>query len=322
MLRALLYFPSDSSQESGGEELISRWQQQPDSLLWLDWRDLDVEAEYQLFTRLKIPESAQELIQQVRQPSKLQQFKELVVILQKAPNAGTSSKLLGTQQLSIVLSERILITRHENLEKHLNQLWDEENEQAWLLSQCPAAVAVELSSRFSEGYFPLLFDLEQRLGEMEDLLPSRMQERQLSELLSYRTRLRKLRRIFSYHERIWLQLRQRPTKLFPEHLYDELRDLHEQSERLHSLTDMYYELVGGLVDGYLSLSSHRLNRSMQVLTLVTVLFTPLTFLAGVYGMNFDNMPELHQPYGYFVLLILMLLLSGLQLMWFRKKKWL
>lgn len=322
MLRTLLYWEQNGTQQTGGEELLDLWHQHPDTRLWLDWRDLDDDAEHRLFNRLGLPEAAQELIQQTRQPSKLQVLKEFLIILQKAPNAGTSSRLLGTQELTIVIGERLLFTRTQNLEKHLNQFWDEETAQAWFLSQGPAAVAIELSQRFSEGYFPLLFDLEQRLGEMEDLLPSRLQERQLSELLGYRTRLRKLRRIFSYHERIWLQLRQRPPRLISNDLYDELRDLHEQSERLHSLTDLYYELAGGLIDGYLSLSSHRLNRSMQVLTLVTVLFTPLTFLAGVYGMNFDNMPELHQPYGYFVLLALMLLISGVQLLWFRKKKWL
>lgn len=322
MLRCLLYRHQDGSQQIGGEELLDIWQQNANTLLWIDWRNLDESQEHQLFNRLGLPEAGQELIQQTRQPSKLQQFKNLLILLQKAPNTGTNSRVLGTQELTIVIGERLLFTRAENLEKHLNQLWDEENEQAWFLSQGPAAVAVELSQRFSEGFFPLLFDLEQRLGQMEDLLPSKMLEHQLSELMSYRTRLRKLRRIFSYHERIWLQLRQRPPQLFSTDLHDELKDLHEQSERLHSLTDLYYELAVGLIDGYLSMSSHRLNRSMQVLTLVTVVFTPLTFLAGIYGMNFDYMPELHSRFGYFTLLGVMLLISGLQLFWFRKKKWL
>lgn len=84
---------------------------------------------------------------------------------------------------------------------------------------------------------------------------------------------------------------------------------------------MYHELCGDLLDGYLSISSHRLNNTMRVLTVITAVFVPLGFLAGVYGMNFDVMPELSKPYGYYVLLASMATIATALLGWFRFKKW-
>ena len=102
----------------------------------------------------------------------------------------------------------------------------------------------------------------------------------------------------------------------------ELTDLSDQVGRSASLAELYYELAADLADAYLGLSSHRLNQVMRVLTVITVIFVPLSFLAGVYGMNFDNMPELHTRFGYYVLLGTMGLVVAVQIALFRRKRWL
>ena len=84
---------------------------------------------------------------------------------------------------------------------------------------------------------------------------------------------------------------------------------------------MYFEICGDLINGYLSISSHQLNNTMKVLTVITAIFVPLTFIVGVYGMNFDNMPELHWHYGYFYILGGMLVFACAATA-FSIKKWL
>ncbi len=86
----------------------------------------------------------------------------------------------------------------------------------------------------------------------------------------------------------------------------ELIDVQEHLDRMLSLARLYYELTDDLMNGYLSLSAHRLNRIMQTLTIVTVIFVPITFMAGIYGMNFERIPELGFRNGYFILLGTML----------------
>ncbi|WP_304440923.1 CorA family divalent cation transporter, partial [Oleiphilus sp. HI0132] len=79
---------------------------------------------------------------------------------------------------------------------------------------------------------------------------------------------------------------------------------------------------GDLIDGYLSISAHQLNETMRVLTVITAVFVPLSFLAGLYGMNFDYIPELKVENGYFYLLAIMLSLSTGLVYWFKRKRWL
>jgi magnesium transporter len=101
-----------------------------------------------------------------------------------------------------------------------------------------------------------------------------------------------------------------------------LRDVHDKFERLESLTAMYYDLCGDLIEGYISLSSHRLNRTMQILTVVSAIFVPLTFVAGIYGMNFEYIPELSFKYGYFVLWGAMVAMASGLLFVFKRIRWL
>lgn len=92
-------------------------------------------------------------------------------------------------------------------------------------------------------------------------------------------------------------------------------------ERLVSLSTLYQELINDLISGYISVSSHRLNQIMKVLTLVTVMFLPLGLIVGLYGMNFENMPEPHFEYGYFVVLGLMATVVITLLVIFRRMRW-
>jgi magnesium transporter len=147
----------------------------------------------------------------------------------------------------------------------------------------------------------------------------------MKELVAYRSRLRRLRRIFSYHTSM-AELLLQDGGLF---LGDDKdasihvrRDVFDRCERLHSLCQMYYELCGDLVEGYISLSSHNLNNTMKVLTIISALFVPLTFLAGIYGMNFEHMPELGWRYAYFTLLGVMAVVTVVMLIVFRKIRWL
>ena len=96
----------------------------------------------------------------------------------------------------------------------------------------------------------------------------------------------------------------------------------DKNERLSSLSQMYYELTGDLLDSMLSMASHKLNGTMRVLTVITAVFVPLSFIVGLYGMNFEYIPELKFKYGYFMVVGFMLTLSVSLISLFRFKKWL
>lgn len=102
-------------------------------------------------------------------------------------------------------------------------------------------------------------------------------------------------------------------------LLQDTKDLHL---KLLNIYDQIHEDVSNLVNFYLSISAQKTNDVIKVLTIFSVFFMPLTFVVGIYGMNFDYMPELHTPWGYPILLITMVLISAFIYLWFRRKKWL
>ena len=169
--------------------------------------------------------------------------------------------------------------------------------------------------RFSVGcYVDSILEFEPYLNELEDSMQDKPNDEIMREVIAYKSRLRKLKRIFSYHERLVANL----LKDIPQRLIDEdgdiehgLQDLFERCERLNSLCTMYFEICGDLINGYLSITSHQLNNTMKVLTVITAIFVPLTFIVGVYGMNFDNMPELHTANGYYYTWAAMIAIAAL-----------
>ena len=100
------------------------------------------------------------------------------------------------------------------------------------------------------------------------------------------------------------------------------RDIHDHTIQVVDTLESFRDMLTGLLDIYLSSVSNKLNEVMKVLTVISTIFIPLSFIAGVYGMNFDNMPELHNKWGYFIIIGLMFLLGGAMFIYFWKKNWL
>jgi magnesium transporter len=136
--------------------------------------------------------------------------------------------------------------------------------------------------------------------------------------MSYNSAVKKLRRRLIYQTNA-MKLLMESEEGKRLHLF---QDLYENSERYSSLCHLYQELMTDLINGYMSLSTHKLNGIMKVLTIVTVIFMPLTLMVGIYGMNFQHMPELTWHYGYFAVLGVMGLLSIALMAVFRYLRWL
>jgi magnesium transporter len=101
-----------------------------------------------------------------------------------------------------------------------------------------------------------------------------------------------------------------------------LRDLQDHSTRIIDTVEIYRDLLSGIMDVHISSNANKMNEVMKVLTMISTIFIPVTFIVGVYGMNFDYMPELRSKYGYYITWAIMLLIIGGLVIYFRRKKWL
>ena len=184
-----------------------------------------------------------------------------------------------------------------------------------------------------DRYFEVLEFIGNQLDTLEDQLvlkqvdgPSRnstrMQQQTLTELYSLKRELANTRRaVWPLRDMIGLLIREENTLIQPGTM-PYLRDLHDHITQVLETIDSYRELIPGLMDVYLSSVSNRMNSVMKTLTIFSAIFMPLTFIVGIYGMNFDNMPELRTQNGYFYTMGGMAALAAGLILYFRRRGWL
>lgn len=131
-----------------------------------------------------------------------------------------------------------------------------------------------------------------------------------------------LRRTTINQREILLRLARAEFDEIPRELLPFFRDVYDHFARVTELVDSYRELTGGLLEAHFSIRSEQMNEIMKRLTLISTIMLPLTLIAGIYGMNFENMPELKWPYGYFFALGLMVAVASGVILYFKSKRWL
>jgi magnesium transporter len=322
MIRAQLLF-ADGQHSVGNAQLVEQWRETAGGFLWLDIQSeisSDVRALLHGFgcNDLAITDCSR-----TRHPPKVESFEKNCFILFRGIAQLDDGLNLVPQQLGIWVGKDYLITVHLGVSVSIDQLFGSAFDENLL--RTPNVLAVRLLHFASGRYLEKLMAAEERITVLEDQLLDNNSEDVLKELVTYRSRLRKLRRIFNYHQRIADTILNDGCALLGignDASYHIRRDLYDRCERLNSLCTLYYELCGDLVDGYISLSSHHLNNTMKVLTIITAIFVPITFIAGIYGMNFDNMPELHHEYGYYYVIGSIVTIAIAMIILFKKIRWL
>ncbi len=321
MIRVFLSDPTTGELSQGGEELIARWEASDRLHIWVDLEGESHTVDEALLARFEIHRLAIQDALRPRHPPKIERFKNFLFILLRGLDADTAGIDFGVIQLSLFVGDRFLVTRHAKPSMSVNWMFEEILSDAAVMQEGPGSLAIRLSNRLARRYVEILLELEPRLDEIEEQMFRQPDDKLLAELTGYKSQLRKLTRIANYHEQIAERLKDVEDELIGSGLEHELVDLYEQIERTKSLAQLHYQICSDLTDGYLGMSSHQLNRVMQILTIITVIFVPLTFLAGIYGMNFENMPELSTQNGYFVVIAIMVVIAISQLFYFRRKRW-
>ncbi|GDY26945.1 magnesium transport protein CorA [Agarivorans sp. Toyoura001] len=307
----------------GDEAQINIWFENTDSCIWIDI-DLSTFSQAkaeQLLKRFTCHPLAIVDVFRSRHPPKIELFEEQVFMLYRGIQSCLGELRFEHMQLAMLVGKNYLITLHQGQSQGIENLLTQ-NFHKYL--QHPLSLASRIMHSASTLYLNQLLAFEDQLSELEEQLSDHGDDQLLSTITRQKTDILRLNRIFNYH----LSLSKKLLNLEQEQSLNGiaidqpvLQDLHERFERLHSLSSMYYEICGDLVDGYLSISSHKLNNTMRVLTLITAIFVPLSFLAGIYGMNFEVIPELHHPNGYFILIGVMFTIALTLIGLFKWKRW-
>ncbi len=172
-----------------------------------------------------------------------------------------------------------------------------------------------------DGYFEVLEELGDRIDKVEEVVLQKSSKETLHEIRGIKNNLMyihkyiwPLREVTSWLGKDSTELIRPATELY-------IRDVYDHIIQIIDTTETYRELLAGLIDLNLSSVSFRLNEVMKVLTIISTIFIPLTFIAGVYGMNFKYMPEIGWKYGYYATWFVMIAIAVSMIIYFKKKKW-
>lgn len=233
-----------------------------------------------------------------------------------------------TEQLSLVLGDGHVLTFHEGSADSFEGVRERIRAGRPRLRRGGADyLAYALLDATVDGYFPLLNRIGVRLEEIELDILDDFDQALLEEVHGMRRDLVGLRRFVRPLWTLVGDMMQSESPLITDDTRIFLRDVHDHANQCVELVESYREVSAGLMDLFLSLSSQRMNEVTTVLTIIATIFIPLSFIAGVYGMNFDpevsawNMPELSWALGYPWALGLMVVSAGGMLLYFRRKGW-
>jgi magnesium transporter len=229
---------------------------------------------------------------------------------------------LKAEELNLFLGMNYVITFHFTEIQELENARDRivENPNKW--KQGHIFVAHQIIDKVVDDYFPVLLKIEDHLNEIEDSLAPSTVHLSMDSVFDVRSNLLRLRRtIVPMRELLYRMLSSESLTLtINEQAY--FSDIYDNLLRLGDILESNRELTTDIRDSQLSINSNQMNRIMMILTIVSSIFIPLTFIAGVYGMNFDFMPELHSRFGYFIVLSVMIGIGVAMLALFKYKGWL
>jgi magnesium transporter len=183
-------------------------------------------------------------------------------------------------------------------------------------------LAYALVDAIVDHYFVVLEKIGEQIEELEDELVADPDADTLGTIHRIKRELVILRKSIWPLREVLGGLQRGEAELFHESTAVYLRDVYDHTIQVIDTVETFRDLVGGMLDIYLSSVSNRMNEVMKVLTVIATIFIPLTFVAGIYGMNFAYMPELGWRGGYFAVLGLMLVIVLLMVAYFRRRKWL
>ena len=271
-----------------------------------------------------------EAVVNVPQRPKVEDREEKLVIITQMVNLKPQGVGFWLEQVSLILGKNYVFSLQEEPERDCfdpvrNRL---QKNRGIIRRQGADYLTYALWDAIIDGYFPVLEAYGERLENLETTAIVQPSDRILQEIYQIRRELLALRRgIWSQRDALNTLIREGHS-LLSERLYPYLRDCYDHTVQIIDTIETYRELTSGLMDIYLSAVNNKMNEVMKTLTVISSIFIPLTFIAGIYGMNFNpdaspwNMPELNWYFGYPFCLGVMSAIAIISIVYFWRKGWL
>lgn len=234
---------------------------------------------------------------------------------------GIVPDTLNAREINYFLGARGIVTFHLQPAPEVEEAWRRMQDPAMYKARDHHYVAYLILDQLVDNYFPTLYRIEDQLNEFESREDFEKLQTLIDEVYDIRRDLLRLRRtVIPMRDLLYRIINSDKIPGTREHVAY-YTDVHDHLLKLTDMIESNREMTSDLRDSYNSIRSSRMNMIMKTLTVITTIFMPLTFIAGVYGMNFHWMPELSWHWGYFAVLGVMGSLGAGMYVWFRRKGW-
>ncbi len=257
------------------------------------------------------------------QRPKLEDYDDyLFVVLKMLSSQGTGE--IVTEQVSLVVGANFVISFQEGLD---GDSFDPvrariRSGKGRIRTMGADYLAYALIDAVVDGYFGVLERVGERIEELEEVVVSSPSSDTVRNIHGMKREMIMLRKALWPLREVIGALERRESPLISEPVTIYLRDVYDHTIQAIDAVEAYRDILSGLLDVYLSSLSNRMNEIMKFLTVVGTIFIPLTFIAGIYGMNFQDIPEYHWRWGYQICLVVMFAIAIAMLFYFKRKKWL
>jgi magnesium transporter len=297
----------------------------PEHIFWLDMQHPTEQELAAIAETFHLHPLAVEDASHAHQRPKVEEYEHFFFLVFHTVDLDATERELVTRELAIFVGTNYLITVHSEPIRELDEVEQRWKRNGTQLEKGIGILLYSLLDTIVDHYFPAVDALVEQTEELEDHLFARsgaVQERQLTlDLLTLKKQFLTFRRIVTPERDVLNVLTNRDSSFFAEHIMIYFRDISDHITRLTDTLDLYRDQLSTLMDANLSIVSNDLNKVMRTLTATSIILMFDALIAGIYGMNFENMPELKWPYGYFGVLVFMAVASTLLALYFRRLKW-
>jgi magnesium transporter len=254
---------------------------------------------------------------------KIEDFGKYLFCTLKMLKVNPKTQQIEQEHLSLVLGSNVLFTFQEGMEGDVfgsirDRIFANKGRVCKLRADYLFYLLVDA---VIDNYYLVLESIREKVEMIEDDIIANPSKNMMNDILALKKQLALIRKlVFPLDEELGKLIKEHPEYIHTSNL-TYIHDAHDHVKHLINTFEAFREMLGGLMDLYMSNLSHTMNGVMKTLTVLSAIFIPLTFVAGIYGMNFENMPELKWQWGYFTLWAIMITLTTGMIAFFRRKKW-
>jgi magnesium transporter len=329
MIRSLFFsrngkFTLDMSKEDWSTALSD-----PDGLLWVDFEETLPDQDEPILRDIFHfhPLAIDDALQESHVP-KVDDWEDyLYIVLHSVSFDSADQPHLDTQELDIFLGKNYVVTHHDQKIQAIEKVWASSQRDDRHLRNGADHLLYRLVDEVVASYMPVVEAMDDAIDQAEDEVFNGPNSATLAQIFALKRAVVTLRRTISPERETLNKLARDDYPVIDPHDRIYFRDVYDHLVRLVDITEGIRDLIGGVLDTYLSAINNRMNDIMKTLTIITTLFMPISFIAGFFGMNFFGVPALDpyhawtRPVMFTGSLCLMILVPVLMFMWMRSKKW-